>query len=154
MITNGDCQDHWYRKMLQAVSIWEDTIVFPQNKCKIWITDSSSIRTSCCITWNGFLHTAYNLVNYKTNLLILLVYLFFVISERPMELMLSLHNGINTGLLWSGLSGKQLCRVEPFVSIVHKLSITTICTGLMVNSYQLQQHIISIYKSGSKAIMM
>lgn len=51
--------------------------------------------------------------------------------ERPMELMLSLQNGINTGLLWSGLSGRQLCRVEPCVSITLNLSMTAISTGLM-----------------------
>ena len=57
----------------------------------------------------------------------------YVRSERTMDLMLQLHNNMTSGILWSGVSGRQLGKLEPCASTMLNLSVIAIRTGLLVS---------------------
>jgi trafficking protein particle complex subunit 13 len=54
-------------------------------------------------------------------------------SERTMDLMLILKNNISSGVLWTGISNKQLGKLEPCASTTLHLSIVAVRTGLLVS---------------------
>jgi len=56
------------------------------------------------------------------------------LSERTMDLMLTLQNNVSSGLLWSAVSGRQLGRLEPCADLSLQLSVIAVRTGLLVCS--------------------
>jgi hypothetical protein len=52
-------------------------------------------------------------------------------SERTMDLMLTLQNSPSSGLLWSGVSGRQLGKLEPSANVLLRLNVIAITTGLL-----------------------
>lgn len=55
-------------------------------------------------------------------------------SERTMDLKLNLQNTMSLGLLWCGISGRELGQLGPNTSMVLDLNLITIRTGLLTIS--------------------
>ena len=58
--------------------------------------------------------------------------MYICVSERTMDLLVTLQNNINSGLLWSAVSGRQLGRLEPCAVLALQLSMIAVRTGLLV----------------------
>jgi len=54
-----------------------------------------------------------------------------------MDLLVMLQNSVNSGLLWSAVSGRQLGRLEPCTYLALQLSMVAIRTGLLVHRHTL-----------------
>ena len=58
--------------------------------------------------------------------------MYVCVSERTMDLMVTLQNNVSSGLLWSSVSGRQLGKLEPCTDLALRLSVVAVRTGLLV----------------------
>jgi len=63
------------------------------------------------------------------------------VSERTMDLLVTLLNNVSSGLLWSSVSGRQLGKLEPCADLALQLSMVAVRTGLLVCHHQISHHI-------------
>ena len=55
-------------------------------------------------------------------------------SERTMHLELLLDNAHHSGVMWSGVSGQQLGKYSPNTSVLWKLQVIALHTGIQVTN--------------------
>ena len=78
-------------------------------------------------------------------------------SDRAMDLTLSLQNSPGAGLLWCGISGKQIGRLEPKAAVVIDFNLLATKPGLQVSQRNASQNknsdpglILGLCRSGRK----
>ena len=105
------------------------------------LVTSSHMSITCCIVLLYIIYQPlfcsnclFSVIPQIMNISVVLTW-NFCFSERTMDLKLNLQNTMSLGLLWCGISGRELGQLGPNTSMVLDLNLITIRTGLLVRVF-------------------